>query len=42
MIAAVLEELKKPLVIHRLEIPKLEYGQILVEIKNRYYEIMGW
>lgn len=34
MIAAVLEELKKPLVIHRLEIPKLEYGQILVEIKT--------
>ena len=33
MIAAVLEELKKPLVIHKLELPNLDYGQILVELK---------
>ena len=33
MKAAVLERLKKPLVIHNLEIPNLEYGQILVELK---------
>jgi Zn-dependent alcohol dehydrogenase len=33
MKAAVLEKLKKPLVIHTLEIPNLNYGQVLVEIK---------
>lgn len=33
MIAAVLEKLKKPLVIHKLEVPKLEFGQVLVELK---------
>ena len=33
MIAAVLESLNKPLVIHKLEIPSLDYGQILVELK---------
>jgi len=33
MIAAVLEELKRPLIIHRLIIPKLAYGQILIEVK---------
>jgi len=33
MIAAVLEELKKPLVIMELIYPKLDYGQILVEVK---------
>jgi Zn-dependent alcohol dehydrogenase len=33
MIAAVLEEIKKPLIIHHLEIPNLDYGQILVELK---------
>ena len=33
MKAAVLERLKKPLVIHNLAIPNLEYGQILVELK---------
>ena len=33
MIAAVLEKLKKPLVIHRLEVPKLDFGQVLVELK---------
>ena len=33
MIAAVLEQLKSPLVIHNLEIPNLDYGQILVELK---------
>ena len=32
MIAAVLEKLK-PLAIHNLEIPKLNYGQVLVELK---------
>tara|TARA_Y100000389_G_C17445224_1_gene511153 strand:- start:660 stop:1703 length:1044 start_codon:yes stop_codon:yes gene_type:complete len=33
MKAAVLEKLKKPLVIHELEIPNLQYGQVLVELK---------
>ena len=33
MIAAVLETLNKPLVIHKLEIPSLDYGQILVKLK---------
>ena len=33
MIAAVLEKLKKPLVIHRLEVPKLDFGQVLIELK---------
>ena len=33
MIAAVLEKLKKPLVIHKLEVPNLDFGQVLVELK---------
>lgn len=33
MKAAVLEKLGKPLELHDLEIPNLEYGQILVEVK---------
>ena len=33
MIAAVLEKLKKPLVIHKLEVPNLDYGQVLVQLK---------
>jgi Zn-dependent alcohol dehydrogenase len=33
MKAAVLEKLKKPLVIHTLEVPSLNYGQVLVELK---------
>lgn len=39
MKAAVLEKLKKPLVIHQLEIPNLNYGQVLVEL--RYSGICG-
>ena len=48
MIAAVLEKLKKPLVVHKLEIPNLEYGQILVELKvsgicgRQIQEIFGY
>lgn len=48
MIAAVLEEIKRPLVIEELIIPNLDYGQILVEIKfsgicgRQVQEIFGY
>src|SRR5438128_512395 len=34
MKAAILEKLNTPLVIDDLEVPKLEYGQVLVEVRR--------
>lgn len=46
--AAVLEQLNKPLVIRELEVPPLQFGQVLVKIKqagicgSQLSEIKGW